>query len=150
MRQKHLKVELIGKAEVVSALRAIDQRAVNKVKLILLDSSMNIQRMTKERCPVRKDPKAKVGGRLRASYQIEFSNNGFTGTIGTNVEYAAFVEFGTGQRGAASGLSYLPPNYRHGSIPGQSAQPHLYPSFEEERPKFVERIKREAANAFGF
>jgi HK97 gp10 family phage protein len=150
MRQAHLTVALIGKAELVQNLKDLDLRTANKVKLILLDSAMNIQRMTKERCPVRKDPKAKVGGRLRASYQIQFLNNGFTSEVGTNVEYAAFVEFGTGQRGAASGLTYLPAEYRHGTIPGQTAQPHLYPSFEEERPKFIERIKREAGDAFRF
>lgn len=150
MRQAHVKVALIGKAELVQNLKELDKRTANKVKLILLDSAMNIQRRTKEKCPVRKDPKAKVGGRLRASYQIQFFNNGFTSEVGTNVEYAAFVEFGTGQRGAASGLAYLPPNYSHGTIPGQSAQPHLYPAFEEERPKFLERIKREAKDAFRF
>lgn len=150
MRQAHVKVELIGSAKMIATLKDIDQRTANKVKLILLDSTMNIQRMTKERCPVRKDPKAKVGGRLRGSYQIQFYNNGFTSEVGTNVEYAAFVEFGTGQRGAASGLTYLPPAYKHGFIAGQAAQPHLYPSFEEERPKFIARIKSEAGNAFGF
>lgn len=150
MRQAHVKVALIGKATLIQNLKDLDARTASKVKLILLDSSMNIERNTKQRCPVRKDPKAKVGGRLRASYRIQFYNNGFTSEVGTNVEYAAFVEFGTGQRGAASGLSYLPSNYKHGVIPGQAAQPHLYPSFEEERPKFLERVKREAGDAFRF
>lgn len=148
MANAHLKVELIGKAETKRALENIDARVQSKLKIIVLDTALNIQRMSKEKCPVRKDPKAKVGGRLRGSISVEFSNNGFAAKVGTNVYYAAFVEFGTGVRGASSSVLYLPDSWKYGSRPGQSAQPYLYPAFAAEKPHFERRVEKEVPDAF--
>ncbi len=57
--------------------------------------------------------------------------------VGTNVEYAAFVEFGTGRRGSDSKLfpsaqeAMSQMGYIHGGVPGMEARPFLFPAFEK-------------------
>ncbi len=88
---------------------------------------VNIEATAKGRAPV-------DTGRLRSSLAHEvrreatagLANDGASAVAGTNVEYAPFVEFGT----------------RH-----QRARPYLFPSFEDERPKFIDRLRRALDNA---
>jgi HK97 gp10 family phage protein len=75
----------------------------------------------------------------------ERAGNVITGLVTTNKEYAAYVEFGTGQRGSAySGADKAPgiTGYR-ADWPGMPAQPYLYPAlkFKEKsiNEKFVAR-----------
>lgn len=74
-------------------------------------------------------------GRLRNSIEgeVEERQGAIVGRISTNVEYAPYVEFGTGQRGEASPS---PPksdkdlNYRQDWV-GMDAQPFLYPAIKQ-------------------
>jgi|SRR5699024_334616 len=59
-------------------------------------------------------------GNLKNSINVSYLNNGLTGHIGTNVHYAPHVEFGTVYMGA---------------------QPFLFPSHEQEMPKFISSMK---------
>lgn len=80
-------------------------------------------------------------GHLRNSIQgeTEERDGNIVGKVSTNVYYAPYVEFGTGQRGEASPS---PPksdedlNYRQ-DWAGMAAQPYLYPALKqnEEYPK---------------
>ncbi|MCY9513313.1 HK97-gp10 family putative phage morphogenesis protein [Paenibacillus apiarius] len=75
------------------------------------------------------------GGRLRDSIQgeVEEREGKVVGKVSTNVEYAAYVEFGTGQRGEASPS---PPkssedlSYRQ-DWAGMPAQPFLFPALKQ-------------------
>jgi HK97 gp10 family phage protein len=64
------------------------------------------------------------------------------GTVGTNSDHAAYVEFGTGQRG---GESPAPPKY-DGNVaykadwPGMPAQPFLFPAAEENKDNVINDI----------
>lgn len=59
--------------------------------------------------------------------------------IAPHVEYAAYVEFGTGQRGAASaGAGDGPYNP---SWPGMVAQPYMRPALDENRDLVVETVR---------
>ena len=71
----------------------------------ILTRLIQIQRRAKKNCPV-------DTGRLRASitYRLGKDSTGLVGEVGTNVEYATFVEFGT---------------------EGQEAQPYLRPAADE-------------------
>lgn len=72
----------------------------------LLKIGLRIERRTKEKCPV-------DTGRLRASYTTELVRaTGGTPrvVVGSNVEYAPYVEFGTSR---------------------MEAQPHLQPAIDE-------------------
>jgi hypothetical protein len=134
---------LLGKEELKTRLSALDLRAHVKLREVLSTSSLAIERGAKQRCPVNKQKG--LGGRLRGSIRTKFYNNGFTSEVGTDVEYARFVEFGTGRRGAVSlpvGTP-LPEGYKHGGKEGAAAQPYLYPALESERPNFLKRVKEE-------
>lgn len=120
-------------------------------------ASEGIRESAVEHCP-------KDTGDLRESVYLKIvrSKGTITGFIGTNVEYAACVEFGTGPTGngtypyPVSGLVYkadkwrvkLPfleteddPGIRY--ISGQHAQPYLYPALLENRKKSVGLIAEE-------
>ena len=59
--------------------------------------------------------------------------------------YAAYLEYGTGQRGAASqgaGEGPYDPNW-----PGMVAQPYLRPALDTARPHIVEVFRDNAASA---
>lgn len=83
-------------------------------------STLNIDRIAKRLAPVNKDPRV-VGGRLRSSIRFEITNQGNTGSVFTDVEYAAFQEFGTSR---------------------MMAQPFLGPAAREEQPKFLKRVEK--------
>lgn len=60
-------------------------------------------------------------GRLRNSITHELAADELSARIGTNVEYAPHVEFGTRRA---------------------RAQPYLFPALESEVPRFVSRMRR--------
>lgn len=85
------------------------QQAIDKMEIDgkkgLLRVGMRVQNAAREMCPV-------DTGRLRSSIQHKpgQDRNGFYVEVGTNVDYAAFVEFGTSR---------------------QRAQPYLRPALAE-------------------
>lgn len=101
-------------AQIEPALRAAMQR---EVKI----AAVNIERGAKQRAPV-------DTGRLRNSIAHEIHEGGLNAEIGSNVDYAPFVEFGTRR---------------------MRAQPYLFPAFEEERPKYMDRLRRALSKAAG-
>ena len=86
------------------------------------------------------------GGHLRDCIRAEFtrSDTGALGRVIAENPHAAYVEFGTGRRGAGSPA---PPKWAeasgYGEIPGMPAQPYLTPAAAEGRDEFV----RESARA---
>lgn len=97
----------------------------------------------------------KLGG-VADSYNYKDNNdNEFSGnlsnlgevhtvSVGTNVEYAAYVECGTGKQGEASPS---PPKYPDASYredwEGQEAQPFLWPALQQNKENVQEIIKDE-------
>ncbi len=83
-------------------------------------------------------------GKLRNSIcsQAVQTKDGVFGRVYTKSEYAAFVEFGTGQRGSASPS---PPKYG-GNISysknwaGMAAKPFLYPALKSAKPEVVDGV----------
>jgi HK97 gp10 family phage protein len=143
------------------ALAQIDQWNEEKLQAVrdaVNESALNIQREAKKRCPA-------DYGRLRASIQIEPATGHSIGLrVGTNVEYAPYVEWGTGiyaehpdipgrqtpwafPVAATSGKKNY--NWKIIEIDGEpyyvtkGAKPHpyLYPSAEEEKPNFLANVK---------
>ncbi len=80
-------------------------------------------------------------GNLKNTIYTEISNGGATAQIGASAEYAVYVEFGTGQRGAASpinrpeGIEYSP------GWMGMTAKPYLIPALEKFRQQFLDAWK---------
>jgi len=137
-----LTADLEGAPEVEAAFRKIGVRTGIFGRQVVAESALNIQTAARKRLSV---PKEKAGprysngrktespypevdsGRLRGSIQIEYLNGGFTAEIGTDVHYAPHIEFGTKRN--------------------MPARPYLRPSFDDEEPVFVRRIKAEVKRA---
>lgn len=67
-------------------------------------------------------------GTLRASVHSFVRNNltNTEGVVGTNMEYAPFLEYGTGRRGAASGHPAVPADYKYGDSPGIRSYKYMW------------------------
>lgn len=100
---------------------------------------LEIENSAKGYCPV-------DTGTLRCSIQTSVEEQGMvvTAAIGPQVDYAPYVEFGTGVRGASSTGAGEGP---YGDTAGQAAQPYMRPAFEEWRVKGPEIIREEIAGA---
>lgn len=99
---------MINNWQEANVLAHLKQRAVDKLELI----GEFGEGVAKQICPV-------DTGNLRGSIHHEVNEDGMYVRIGTPVEYAAYVEFGTGEK-AENG------NGKPG-FPGQKAQPFLRP-----------------------
>jgi HK97 gp10 family phage protein len=80
-------------------------------------------------------------GTLRDSIreeQLEDDGKQVTAQVSANTYYAAFVEFGTGRRGAES-AGAGPFNYTM-SWPGMVAQPYLRPALDSARSRVMEQF----------
>jgi len=111
------RVRLDGKssAEVRKALKELQTKKPEKCKEILLEWASFIEGRAKEIVPVRT-------GNLKNSIMFEILKGGFAAEIGTHVEYAPYVEFGTSR---------------------MRAKPYLVPSFEQSVQIFLEKIRKE-------
>ena len=105
-----------------------------------------VENEAKIKCPV-------DNGLLRNSitHYIEDNPNELVGVVGTNVEYAPYVEFGTGiysslGNGRQDRWKYKDAKGEWHSTIGQHAQPYLQPALEENRRKiekmFKEQVKK--------
>ena len=91
-------------------------------------------------------------GELRRSIKFKIENNGdeLVGVVYTPLEYAPYVEFGTGLFAVNGGRVDVPWCYKDDegewhTTSGQHPQPFLYPALNENREQIV-RILREANN----
>jgi phage gpG-like protein len=76
-------------------------------------------------------------GNLRGSIQGQMHTAHY-GEVATSVEYAHFVEYGTGQRGSESDFEGKPDDITYTeSWAGMSARPYMTPAAEEARPGFL-------------
>lgn len=145
-----IKVEGLGKLRVRSGKIGI--AVFRGVQDALLAGAVLIEGDAKRACAVET-------GRLRASITHEKLGRGDVGetgvgyAVGTNVEYAPFVEFGTGRRGAASALvrsareAMGGKGYAHGPRIGMPAQPFLFPAFEGRRKDIVDEVSKTVKDA---
>lgn len=81
-------------------------------------------------------------GRLRAS--IGHAVEGDTVYVGTNVEYAPYVEFGTGPKCILGGGSTVTVNPETGAVrsfSGQAAQPFLKPAIADHLTQYRQYIE---------
>jgi len=100
----------------------------------IAESALNIQREARKRCPV-------DTGNLRSSIQTDFRIDRLGAEVGTRTFYGVFQEFGT----KPSPGRYVPAIRRRiktGTHPGVKARPFLRPAAEQERPHFIESLRR--------
>jgi HK97 gp10 family phage protein len=96
-----------------------------------------IERAAKQKAP-------KDTGALRRSITSEV--NGLEGVVFTNLEYAPYVEYGTGLFAENGGRADVPWNYQDDegnwhSTSGQHPQPFMRPALNENREKVINILK---------
>lgn len=127
-----MKVEVLGVDALMAKLSAVDlEDALN-------ESCLLVENTAKENCPV-------DSGQLRNS--IASNVSGETGEVGTNVEYAPYVEYGTGvfNPGRLTPWSYQDASGEWHTTTGQKPQPFLVPALDSNRDEilniFKEKVK---------
>ena len=129
------KIEMKGLESVIKDLNKLGKSINTPIKAGMTKATNKCKRLAKENCPA-------DTGILRDSIHSEVRSKAeqIEGEVATNVEYAAYVEFGTGQRGMETNTNTeVEVSYR-ADWAGQKAQPYMYPAFtqtKEELPKFL-------------
>lgn len=91
--------------------------------------------------------------RLKGSIDYVVDENELTAYVGTNVEYAVYVEFGTGEfaengRGRKGGWVYQDPSGEWFFTWGQAPQPYLRPAFRQNRSQ-IEALAKQIFGGIG-
>ena len=113
---------------VMQEMERAEQRALTKIGL-------HIQGAATHRSPVGVYTNGQVGGALKASWDFEVNEKSVS--VGSDIFYAAFVEYGTGRSGSSSDAE-PPSDYTYGVKRGMPAQRVLTGSVEDN----LEEIKR--------
>ena len=132
----NVKVTFDGKNFADALTKKLEAKCEQAIKMI----AMKIEADAKELCPV-------DTGRLRDSIDSVFSssNGNWTAEIGTDVEYAYYIEYGTGKYnpdGRKDPWVYQSADGSWHFTEGMKAQPFLYPAFNQNR-KFIEQYLRD-------
>jgi HK97 gp10 family phage protein len=136
-----IRFKLEGMKEAVRNIKDWEVEKIRESRLQIERSAINIEREAKNLCPV--DDQI-----LRPSIakKVTATDSGrvLEAEVGTVVEYAPFVEFGTG-----SGVS-VPAEQQEfamqfkgktGRVRNYPARPFLFPAWERERPKFINAME---------
>jgi HK97 gp10 family phage protein len=141
-------VETEGQQDILRALAAFRLGAIAEVKEAVQETAEATLDGAKSRAPV-------DAGDLRESLRVIYRQGGLSATVGTGYYIARFVEFGTARhtipRKTKKGKVVLKIGDRFAmsaTHPGQPARPFLTPSYAEQRPKYIGRI-REALEQAG-
>ena len=114
---------------------------VRNLEKALGESCALVEASAKQKAP-------KDTGALRRSIEsnVNINGNELIGTVFTPLEYAPYVEYGTGLFSTKGGRKDVPWKYQDDngvwhSTKGQHPQPFMKPSLDENRKKIVETLK---------
>lgn len=141
-----MKVEVKGIEKATKSLGRYAKAKESQVRLQTRTSAVNVDRETKKRLS------KQVGyslGRLISSYHTRHSTTPIYSDVYSNLFYAPFVEFGTG-KGVFQSSEYdftaqereYAKQFQRGPGRDAPANPTLFPSWAEEKPKYIEAIKQ--------
>jgi hypothetical protein len=141
-----INVNLNGLRQAQNQLQQYAAEKIENIKSIVAESTTNIENGAVVRAPV-----AEIdGGNLKNGIFKEFDNNGLVGRVIDPSGYGLYVEYGTGvyaegeKPGRQTPWVYFDTKLnRYVWTRGMRAQPFLFPSHEEERPKFIRNLERE-------
>lgn len=111
-----VRVTIDGDEELARLLRQTGHRVTEAVKNAVSEAALVCESTAKRATPV-------DTGRLRSSIGVERREDGLSADVGTNVEYAPHVEYGTVT---------------------QSAQPYMRPARERVRREFPDTVAKHA------
>ena len=133
---------ILGFERISAAIRNRISRYEERVGAEMLECAKETADLARDMAPEGVPPRREP--RLKDSFSAV--SEGLTARAVVSNPHAAYVEFGTGQRGAATGR--LEGGY-DGDWPGMNAQPYMYPAAQAMRAGFVQRIARAAREAGG-
>jgi HK97 gp10 family phage protein len=102
-----VRIRVDGQDKLVKNLKGLSDGLIQAVGGAITVAALNIDAGAKGACLV-------DTGRLRSSIRPTFVKGGLAASVGTNVKYAKFIEFGTGPLGASTHSGQLPAGYVHG------------------------------------
>lgn len=129
-----MKIEISGDSSLIKTLKSLAQHDFSDV---LTKACMLVEAEAKQRCPV-------DSGYLRNSITTSVEDN--VGYIGSNVEYAPYVEYGTGLFAEeGNGRKDTPWWYKDAKgewhkTSGQNPQPYLRPAINNNQQRITELI----------
>lgn len=109
-----------------------------QISTVLNECCLLVENDAKRRCPV-------DSGQLRNSITHEVID-GNVGRVGTNVEYAPYVEYGTGLFSSKGNGRQTPWSYQDAQgnwhrTSGQKPQPYLQPALDSNRRTIMQKLK---------
>lgn len=135
-----MKIDIRGDKELIKKLESmVDSRNIEEA---LGKACALVERSAKEKAP-------KGTGELRRSIASKVENQ--EGIVYSPLEYAPYVEYGTGLFAEDGGRTDVPWVYKDDegnwhTTSGQKPQPYLRPALHENRKKIVEIIKEGLLN----
>ena len=141
-----MKVNITGIKELNQALSKYKKTRTDKLRDEINKSVLNVERNTKRTLVGKLDRSL---GRLGSSYHNRpATGSKLQGDVFSNLFYAPFIEFGTGTEVfnnpdydfTAEEKQYAS-QFKRGPGRNMPAKPALFPSWDEERPKFIKNVE---------
>src|SRR5690606_34535288 len=134
-----MKLSIKGNQALIKGIRAYEKRSIERTKEELKAWADKTEMDAKRDVPV-------DTGALQSSIHSTPEKEGLVQTVGTNVDYAPYVEFGTGTKvKVPQGLEkyaegFMSPNTDHNvNLP---ARPYLFGNARNNFTEMIERLKR--------
>ncbi len=131
-----MSIRVTGIQQALKALEDYKDTKTERLEEATQQATIDVQRDAKKNAPV-------DTGRLRSS--IHRTSNNLNGTVFTNVEYAPYIEFGTGSMvDVPEGLEDYAMQFkgegkRQVNMP---SQPFLFPAWEKHRAEYIRKVKK--------
>ena len=139
-----MSIEFQGLEEVLASLEELADPA--KFEAALGKACALVEREAKQKAP-------KDTGALRRSIESKIEKDGdeIRGVVFTPLEYAPYVEYGTGLFAESGGRQDVPWNYQDDkgewhSTSGQKPQPFMRPALDENREQILRILKEGLTN----
>lgn len=135
-----ISVKINGLANASKRLQSVPAKCLKEIANGVNQAAAVVEAGAKRNCPV-------DTGLLRESIHTRpaaVKGSDVEASVYTGIEYAPYVEFGTGSRGGYPYDTKLPLSYKKG-WPGQAAQPFLGKSLNENKAT-VQKIIQDATN----
>jgi HK97 gp10 family phage protein len=139
-----------GFDDMIRRLNNLDQELEAPVQKGVYKAAQRVQRDAKLLCGGFKESTGRLKGSIQAAVATNMASKQTEGIVSTNVEYAAYVEYGTGQRGAGSNIERPESGIAYKSDwAGMAAKPYLYPALKQNEGKIANDIASELKKWLG-
>ena len=142
-----IEAKIVGDKEVQRKIDALAKKDNQALKEVIEKAVVIIEGKAKDKCTVRH-------GRLHTSitHEVKSSAKNHTGRVGTNVEYAPYVEFGTGIYAKDGTGRKTPWVYYDETLKeffwteGMVPKPFLFPALKESRQEIISLLQSKLKN----